>query len=211
MKLEDLYLKKEEIKTFYQKHCGIHAILVPVHPRLVDEDLRFDPKLAHKVFPKAAEDWYNNDLRKQLEIEENENNRAVIKQDLNKKFSVKRRYNSWSVNPPGCWNDITVYNDNRGFAKSFKLDTNIAGSLILDTSFGDEYDKAPLNPPMVNFTPEKFLEYSCLPKERVERPDLGTLGYAYRPHNTGSTSGILLLKNWTIAYLNEAMKQIFSK
>lgn len=202
MKKEDLLLKKEEINILFPKDCGYGCLLmVPVYPGLLEEDVELDPELGHRVFPKAAKAWY--DELKGYEADDS-STRALIKDMLKKKLSYKRRGNCWSINPPGYWNDIKLLTDERGFARSFSVETNIAGSITLLTAH-DEYDETFLYPGYVNFSHEKFKAYACMDVEDTKH---GVLGYAYTPHNTDSVPGALLLRAWSIEYLNEAIRQI---
>ena len=203
MKKEDLLLKKEEVNILYPKDCGYGCLLmVPIYPGLLEDDVKIDPELGHKVFPEAAKAWY--DELKEHEADD-KNTKALIKDMLKKKLSYKRHGNRWSINPPGYWNDIKFLTDRRGFARSFSVETNIAGSLTLVTAYGDEYYKTFLYPDYVKFSPEKFRAYSCMDAEDTKH---GVLGYAYTPHNTDSVLGALLLRSWAISYLNEAIRQI---
>ena len=58
MELEKLFLKKEELPilngNFFQ---------IPIHPKLLTNEVKIDETIANKVFPKAAQEWYG-DLKK---------------------------------------------------------------------------------------------------------------------------------------------------
>ncbi len=61
MELEEILLKKEEIEIF--EKTGFY---VPIHPSLLNESATLEKSLAKKVFPQAANEWYQ-DLKRYVE------------------------------------------------------------------------------------------------------------------------------------------------
>ena len=60
--LEDLLLTKEEIPIFPYMSCVVPMCVfnVPIHHSLLSVDVKIDPKLANKLFPEAAREWYKD-------------------------------------------------------------------------------------------------------------------------------------------------------
>lgn len=52
MKLNDLLLKKEELPILHET-----CFQIPIHPKLLDENISINPNIAKNIFPKVAEEW----------------------------------------------------------------------------------------------------------------------------------------------------------
>lgn len=52
MKIEDLFLKKEELPILHET-----CFQVPIHPRLLNENISINPNIAKSLFPQVAEEW----------------------------------------------------------------------------------------------------------------------------------------------------------
>ncbi|MBI2056821.1 hypothetical protein HYT91_01050 [Candidatus Pacearchaeota archaeon] len=55
MELEKLFLTKQELPILY-KNC----FQIPIHPKLLDENVKIDNLIAQRLFPKVAEEWYKD-------------------------------------------------------------------------------------------------------------------------------------------------------
>ena len=55
MKLEDILLRKEELPISYET-----LFKVPIHFLLLKKDIKIDDRIAHDVFPDAAQEWYSD-------------------------------------------------------------------------------------------------------------------------------------------------------
>lgn len=193
MKLNDLLLKKEEL-PITDEIC----FMIPIHPKLLDENISINPDIAKDIFPKVAEEWYE-DLTKYFETEK-ENfeywKREQIKNVyLKEKPKITKEFNRQFVNE--TWED-KIQNLENGLTIDFSISRNGGGSLYFDKddnnckSFGVLYN---------NLLEEKKKEFVF-----ENNPDKI---YIYAQHNIDSYPGALFLRNWAIKYMNEIFKEIF--
>ncbi|MBI2581534.1 hypothetical protein HYV87_00200, partial [Candidatus Woesearchaeota archaeon] len=65
-------------------------------------------------------------------------------------------------------------------------------------------------PSTVNFTPEKFQAYAD-PNQQQFQGVAGVRGHLYAHHNIDHYPGALFLRDWTILYLNAALKELHQR
>lgn len=188
MELEKLFLKKEEIPILY-KSC----FQIPIHPELLNKNLRIDNKVAQRIFPEVAQDWHE-DLKKYIPVNQEEKewiNQVYLKE----KPKITTEFNNQFLN--GFWTDYVQTADN-GLVTCFSINRNAGGSLYFQEddinceSFGITY---------IKFSDEKKSEFQFDKK-------LGRM-YVYAHHNVDSYPGALFLRNWAIKYMNKVFKQIY--
>lgn len=205
MGLSDLMLRKEEIPIL---HEGIFQL--PIHPLLINPGIRIDVDLAPKLFPQAAEEWYE-DLKTYRETEDLDDQTkewldAIF---LNEKPKVKGEYGEQSISN-GVWRDNVVLDDN-GFATIMCINRNSGGTIYFNK--GESGCEALVllggggMVDYIQFSEEKAREFG------FEEIDLqggrkGVLIHVYNHHNVDSYPGALFLRNWGILYLNKALESM---
>lgn len=196
MQLEDLMIKKEEIPILYE--C---CSQVPIHPKLLSQNININENVAREVFSEAAEEWYI-DLKEHWMKLENKSTKEWIKRVfLKKKPRVIKEYFNQKLNTIG-WRDRVFCRDN-GFAYSLSINRNFGGTLYFnkeDSNCREFY--LGLNIGYIRFPKNKASEFDT--KENAKF----TTFYIYGSHNIDNYPGALFLRNWAILYLNKAMKQI---
>lgn len=204
MELEKLLLKKEEIpilnENFFQ---------MPIHPMLLSENISLNPKLANKLFSKAAEDWYNDLKEYEKTIEDKDTKKWLNDVFLKEKPEIKEEHGIQYIRE-GCWED-KVHVQGNGFSRVFSIDRNIGGSMYFNNdrcceefvSFDGTHD-------IIRFDKEKIIEFAKEIKDYGDGLKGGVLNI-YGLHNVDYYAGALFLRNWAIIYLNEAMKQVLGE
>ena len=186
MELERLFLKKEELPI--SNETGFE---IPIHPKLLDSNLKIDISIAQKIFPKVAEDWYN-DLSKYIP-EDLEKRNWIKRVFLKEKPIIKKHYNHQILNE--FWEDDVNFMEN-GLVQCFSISRNAGGSLYFNPeqyncqSFGELY---------IKFSEEKKKEFE-FEEDKI---------YVYDSHNIDHYPGALFLRNWAIKYMDEVFKQVF--
>jgi len=201
MELEKLLLKKNELPIIHE-----NLFLVPIHPKLLDEKTIIDPKIANKVFPEAAKDWYN-DLKKYAEtIEDKEKKEWINNSFLSEGYEIKKEMSNQSI-LNGSWKDDVLTTEN-GFATSFSINRDFGGSIYYPRySFPTEFVEFNAKGEYILFSEEKVREFSEeIPK--IGNDEGGQIN-VYGSHNVDDYPGALFLRNWAILYMNEVFKQIF--
>jgi len=204
MNLEKLLLKKEELPILHE-----NCFLIPIHPKLLDEKTIIDPKIANKVFPKAAKDWYD-DLKEYVETVKDEQIRKWINDVfLKKKPRITKKKYLDGHQYLETWRDEVLTAEN-GFAESFSISRNSGGSIYYPTYNIDNKKFVEFNAKQgyILFSEEKVREFS----EEMLKLDNGIEGgkiNVYGSHNVDYYPGALFLRNWAILYMNEVFKQIF--
>lgn len=204
MEISDLILRKEEIPIIHES-----CFELPIHPLLINPETMIDVGLASKVFPQAAEEWYE-DLKA---YRETKNLCAQTKEWydnflLNEKPEVKVEYGRQSIFD-GVWVDDVELNDN-GFARGLSISRNSGGTIY----FNEGEHNCQI---IVRLGSGGVLKYIKFPEEKArefgfEEMELDSgkiiLAHAYAHHNIDYYPGALFLRNWGILYLNEALKSI---
>ncbi len=204
MNLEDLMLKKEEIPILHD--C---CFQVPIHPKLLDSEIKLDQNLARTTFPKAAEEWYNDLVEYSKKLEDDENKKWISEVFLKKRPKIIKKYASQELDTLG-WQDQFFTLEN-GFAYSLSISRDAGGSLYFheDDTLCEVFVPFNASTGYIRFPKEKALEYSK--DDLIIKLGSGSEGvevYIYASHNIDYYPGALFLRNWTILYLNEAMKQV---
>jgi hypothetical protein len=196
MKLEELLLRKEELPIITTAKRPIFN--VPIHPRLLDDDLKTDPEIAHKVFAQVALEWYEELSQYTDRLGDKDMQIWYREVFIPHKPVIDARNGRQKISPSGMWEDMAVIGDN-GFATGLSINRNAGGSLFVDVQRREQI----VGPPTVLFSPEKTKEYATTYfPERIS-----FFCHAYCHHNIDHYPGALFLRNWAIMYLNEAMRQ----
>lgn len=187
MKLEQLYLKKEELPILYA-----NCFQIPIHSKLLNENIKIDEDIAKKIFPQVAEEWYV-ELKEYTKTLENEK-KFIEKNYLKQKPKIENHLGQQILN---WWKDNITLEEN-GFVSSFCIDRDFGGTLY----FLKEDRNCQFHIPngFIKFSKEKSKEFEI--KEDT--------AFVYSQHNITSYPGALFLRNWAILYMNEVFKQIFS-
>jgi hypothetical protein len=188
MKLEELFLKKEELPILH-KTC----FQIPIHPKLLSEDLRNYESLAKDIFPYIADDWYS-DLKKYV-ANDKDGKKWIDEVYLDKKPEIKSELHRQFVND--VWEDLIQTADN-GLVTCFSINRNAGGSLYFNE---EEFNCQSFGKVYIKFSEEKWKEFQF-------EDEFNKL-HVYAPHNIDSYPGALFLRNWAIKYMNEVFKEIF--
>ena len=201
MKIEDILLKKEELPILNET-----AFYVPIHTKLLSSEVKIDENLARNVFPKAAEEWYNDLKTYSEQLPNGEHKDWINRVFLKKKPKVKQDYGNQILDTIN-WRDEVLTKEN-GFA-NLSINRNFGGSLYFnkDEMGNDAFVSFNRKDERIQFTKEKALEYGHRTMKLYNNTE-GSLVYVYLQHNIDNYPGALFLRNWAILYLNEAMKQV---
>lgn len=204
MQIEKLMIKKEEIPILYE-----HYFQVPIHPRLLDADIKIDKDIAKKVFPKAAKEWYNELTDYSKTVEEKNTRKWIEESFLKKKPKIKKEY-EYHVIDTVKWKD-EVFTSENGFAGSLMISRNYGGTLYFNKNDFNCEAFAPFDASAgyIRFSKDKCLEFGI--ENKIIKLGSGAEGVkvnVYGMHNVDYYPGALFLRNWAILYLNEAMKQV---
>ena len=93
-----------------------------------------------------------------------------------------------------------------GFATCLSIDRDAGGTLYLPI---DKHHEEYIYPPIVNFSKEKFEAYKAFDLDL--KNSLGVYAHVYEHHNIDHYPGALFLRNWSLLYLNEALKEVDSQ
>jgi hypothetical protein len=192
MELDDLLLTKKELPILYG-----NCFIIPIHPKLLSDGISIDPKIANRVFPQVAAEWYD-DLKEYVgNLGEGETKTWIKTVFLKETPKITESYGH-QVIKPGVWED-NVWTKENGLAHCLSIDRNAGGSLYIM-----EHPEL-IMLPYVNFTPKKFKEFDTGEMDQ----DNAVTSHMYGQHNIDHYPGALFLRNWAILYLNEVFKQIF--
>lgn len=193
MELEKLFLTKEELPIIHQT-----GFQIPVHPKLLDENIKIRKNIAHEVFPKAVEEWYK-DLIEYSKHNKNQEEKEWIKRVfLKEKPKIKKHFGSQRI--MDLWEDETD-NTNNGFVRCFSISRDAGGTIYFNK--GDLNCKAFIPSLYIKFAEEKSKEFSAKESEKYDS------SFVYSQHNVDYYPGALFLRNWAILYMNEVFKEIF--
>ena len=176
-------LQKEEIKITQN---GCSAIVVPIYPVLLDDNIKLDPALPHRVFPTVMDEWVK-DLR----------NHVIKTPEFAKTISNTAKY--WLNLNNTEENLATAYKtEPNGFATTLYLNHN--GNIL---SSEPEMSPAVIHLDEVNMDLERLRDFSIDDHLR----ESSVSAYAYRSTNLSSIDMAILLRNWSTMYLNTALHQ----
>jgi len=204
MQIEELMIKKEEIPILYE-----NCFQAPIHPRLLDSDIRIGKDLAKKVFPKAVKEWYNELTEYSKTLEEKNTRKWIEEVFLKRKPKIKKEY-GYQVIDTTYWKDYVFTNEN-GFADSLMISRNSGGTLYFNRNDFNCEAFAPFDASAgyIRFSKDKCLEFGIENKDiRLGSGAGGVKVNVYSMHNVDYYPGALFLRDWVILYLNEAMKQV---
>jgi len=202
MELEKLLLKKEELPIEYDD-----CFYVPVHPKLVDSNIKIDETIAGKVFPQVAREWYAELKEYSNNLQNNQDKEWINNGFLKDGYRIKKRYPHQYVGKSG-WRDDFFTSEN-GFISSISVSRNAGGTLHFNIKEPDEiFVCLDGRNRYVRFPKEKIREFG---HKTVELPN-GTNGVkmcVFRQHNIEFYPGALFLRNWAIFCINESLRQVF--
>ncbi|MBI2004404.1 hypothetical protein HYS72_02985 [Candidatus Pacearchaeota archaeon] len=192
MELEKLFLKKEELPILY-KSC----FQIPIHPKLLNEEIKINENIATRIFSKVAQEWYE-DL-KNYSPETNQEKEWIKKVFLKNKPKITKHFDSQILN--GVWQDDVNFIDN-GLVQCFSICRNSGGSIY--------FNNEDIN--CQTLIPNNYLKFSEEKTKEFEFKKVGeySIAHVYSQHNIDAYPGALFLRNWAITYMNEVFKQIFS-
>jgi len=197
MNIDDLFLKKDELPFRHER-----LFTVPIYPKLLSDNITLDPDIAKKLFPQAAEDWYE-DMQTYINSPEAAEQKTWMEDVFLKGKPEVQTSDGRQTIINGMWGDLTQSLKN-GFVDTLSINRNIGGSLMLPEEYG-EY----ICSPDVNFSREKFDAYSI--DDELAKGLPGTFAAIYKLDNVDEFPGALFLRNWAILYHNEALKQAWSQ
>lgn len=191
MELEKLFLTKEEIPILHNR-----CFQIPIHPKLLDSNIRIDESIAQRIFPEVAREW-RNDLKAYLTSEKDLETRKWYEEVFLKKEKITIEYGTQSF---GGWEDNIQTLDN-GFACGFSISRNSGGGLY--------FNKKEMN--CKTAIPGYYLKFSREKTKEFEFENFGeySRAYIYAPHNIDYFPSALFLRNWALKYMNEVFKEIF--
>ena len=148
MRLEKLFLKKEELLILHET-----CFQIPIHPKLLDVNIKINKDIAKEIFPMVAEEWYK-DLKKYVETKNPENKKQIQKVYLDEKPIITKELNSQCL--MGYWEDNIQTADN-GFVTCFSINRNAGGSLYFNKD--DMNCETAIPGYYINFSKEKSKEF----------------------------------------------------
>ncbi|MCK5624859.1 hypothetical protein KAI04_03385 [Candidatus Pacearchaeota archaeon] len=191
MKLEQLFLKKEELPILYGS-----CFQIPIHSKLLDESINLDPLIAKKIFPQVAEEWYA-DLKEYVKIEKDQDKKEWFEEVFLKEKPKIIQRTGYQIFRG--WEDNIMVQEN-GFVSGFSISRDGGGSLYFNK---EDYNCETLVPnSYIKFTEEKTEEFKALIEGHSKY-------FTYSSHNIDSLPGALFLRNWAIKYMNEVFKEVF--
>ncbi|MEK6913805.1 MAG: hypothetical protein AABW47_04010 [Nanoarchaeota archaeon] len=191
MNINSLLLTKEELPIL---HNGCFQI--PIHPKLLDSNLRINPLIAKNIFSKVAEE-YRADLTEYASQEKDIAKREWYENVFLKDRKVVKKNNQQFF---GIWEDEIKLSDN-GLVIGFSISRNAGGSLYFAENENSCIGIIPNC--MIKFTPDKAREF-----------EIGYGGggissaFVYSSHNIDDYPGALFLRNWAIEYMNEVFREL---
>lgn len=213
MKLDDLLLKKEEIPIIDEIR-----FVVPVHPQLLVKQIN-TVGAANNTFSKAVNDWYKDLKGYVKELDDQEIKEKINETFLQKEPTIIIKYGRRTVDPLNWQYDATIREN--GLVGRFSVDV---GELFLE----EDYRAVRVNSKYLKFSPEKFSEYEIKDLDYpgfdedvidveqlidVDQIDIlsqdGAYLHVYYPEYIKSYPEALFLRNWSIMYLNEAIKDVY--
>src|SRR3989344_8449423 len=213
MAIEDFLVTKEELPILYKPRFSRPIFHVPIHPSLVRSDITLDPKIAQRVFPQAAKEWYV-DLKRYADglSEEDTDKKWFNEVFLKAEPTIEKMYAGTDFERqemhPLSWRDDAVV-EKTGFARGISISRDAGGSLY----YRADERAGLLHPRYVKFDESKFRLYcsdSSFNNESFPFSN-GTIGLEYHHHNIDHYPGALFLRNWAILILNESMRQVGEK
>ncbi len=211
MKIEQLLFTKKEIII-----SPSGRFTIPIHPRLLKENVLIDTEIAKSVFSKATEEWYEDLIRY---VNSSENEFEGIFEDNNDKDRIREVFlkEKPKVENEGYrqlidtlyWEDHVEFDEN-GFASSFCISRNGGGTLYFRKDDIDCKSSITIGGnAYIRFSREKCMEFNNKPEIIKSDEDLKSVPvFIYVTHNVDNFPPALFLRNWAILYLNEAMKQV---
>ncbi len=193
MELTKLFLTKDEIPILHDS-----CFQIPIHPKILDPAINIRPEIAKEIFPKVAQDWYN-DLRIYANIEKDLDKKMWYEEVfLKKEPSIVNHLNHQFLNE--TWRDDIDTLDN-GFVNNFSISRNAGGSLYF---WQDEVNCESIVPNVyLRLSEEKINEFV------FKKMNNYNLGFVYASHNIDNLPGALFLRNWAIEYMNQVFKEVF--
>jgi hypothetical protein len=199
-KLKELSLKKEELPIL-DKNC----FQIPIHPKLLDSKIQINKLLARQIFPRVAEDWYE-DLRDYI-TEDNQEKEWIDDAFLKKGIKLTRQHTHQILND--IWQDNILFADN-GLVTYFSINKNAGGSLYFNKSdfiqgllYNDPHE-TPIPNKYILFSPEKTEKF----RYKKSEGNSNSIALTYLPRNIKDFPEALFLRAWTIKYINEALEQV---
>jgi hypothetical protein len=171
----ELYLRKDEVPI-----SRVNSFFMPVHPRLLDNNLSIDETIAQETFLTAVDEWWEEIRTIKKEYHYIPDEKPKIEQG-----SGTYTFLGWESN--------TEFFDN-GFAYCFAI-AREDGSMFYNHS--DINCTLPMRLGM-HIDKEKEKEFINPVNQRI---------HAYTFHNLNSFPAALLLRNWSINYMNEVFKK----
>ena len=199
--LENLILKKEEIPILNET-----CFQVPIHPIFLSDHVSISENLAKEVFPKAVKEWYEDLIRYSDNLCDKNTKEYINEFFLKSSPNIEKKHGNQIITPL-CWEDNILTLEN-GFVCSFSIRRNSGGTLWFNKEDMNCRVFVSLNNSYSLFPKEKIIEYVA--KDQIINPgdsDETASMYVYAQHNIDNYPGALLLRNWAIIYLNEAMRQ----
>lgn len=199
MGIEGLLLTKDEIPIIRET-----SFYLPIHPMLLDKGLNLDPEIAFRLFPQAVKEWHEELSRHTETLPAGQTKTWYQEVFLKGGLRIAEEKGFPRFRLPFGWGS-EAYADERGFAQTLSVTRN-SGSIYFNVT-DDQCGWAIFEDsiPGVRFAPEKLKGFSH--KNRVyDGRRLFSL-HIYAKHNVDHFPAALLLRNWGILYLNEAMKQ----
>ena len=130
MELDTIFLHKDEISI--QDNSDMPpGFYIPIHKKLLDNELNFNPNLAKEIFPEVAEEW-RDELEVYTRSMYNEKKNQIYERFLNDELKVEQDGFDYTANPGNFRSHIVT--DENGFARSLSIGASMKGSIGIDSS-----------------------------------------------------------------------------
>ena len=189
MQLEKLFLTKQELPIH-----GKTAFCIPIHPKLLNQNIKMDESIPKKTFQKTAEEWYQELKEYTKNLDKGLEKEWIKNVFLKNKPKITKHFDNQILN--GFWEDDVGFREN-GLVQYFSISRNTGGTLYFRE---DDFNCKTIIPSgYIKFSEEKAKEFMISEKRT----------FIYAQHNVDAYPGALFLRNWAINYMNEVFKQIF--
>ncbi|GEM_PF-1657539 len=209
MEYERLRLTKEEVLVSRVGESDV-CLYVPIHPKLILPETKIDPEIPNQAFERAAVEWYDD-----LEALAQSGNyspkqvqwwKEVFLADKRPRVEMYHGRQVMRYGNSSSWENNHDLQDN-GFMNNLSISRNGGGSLGFDLEQNNcqyyIFTRRGRSPLQI-FDVEKAKEFSfgsCKDGETFRV-------YVYAPHNVDCIPGAVMLRNWALAYMDEALRTV---
>ncbi len=211
MNIERLRLTKEEVLVSLVGSSDV-TLYVPIHPKLLLPETKIDPEIPDRSFERAAAEWYDDlEALAQSGNYPSEQVKWWREVFLRKRPTVKNSKYGKKVMSPIHWENEYMLDDN-GFMSCFSISRDGGGTLYFHKDNGGHEFSGYLFPGRLGRTSLRINDTGKAKEFSIETCD--SVGgeffrtHVYACHNVDFIPGAVMLRNWALAYMDEALKVV---